>query len=74
MANERNENTENTENTGNMKDDDQFGGGRQNDPSRERVGGVSDENVRGTAEQDEDEFDESDDMDDEEEGEEEGTV
>jgi hypothetical protein len=63
------------------KTSDEFGGtggGRNRmpeGPSGERMGGRSEENVRGTGDDsDEDEFDDTDDMDDEEEDEGEGTI
>jgi len=49
-----------------------FGGGRKGESQDDRVGGKSEENIRGTADdmEDDDEFDDSDDLDDEDEEEE----
>ena len=69
MANERNRNT------GTNTDPEGFGGagGRQGESTGEQIGGVSDENMRGTADDmEDDEFDDTDDLDDEEDEEEGG--
>ena len=76
MANQRDRDTDDLN-----KDMEDFGGsgGTQRPtpggPSGERMGGRSEENVRGTGDDsDEDEFEDTDDMDDEEEDEGEGTI
>ena len=68
MANER-------DRTRDMDDETMGGAGSQEDSSREQVGGRSEENLRGTADdEDDDDFDETDDLDDEEEEEGDGTI
>ena len=73
MANERDPNMSDT-----GTQDESLGGGTgelQQDSSRERIGGLSGENMRGTGDdEEEDEFDDTDDLDDEEEDETEGTI
>jgi hypothetical protein len=67
MANERDRDT-------NDMDTASEGAGRKESPD-ERVGGKSEENIRGTADdmEDDDEFDDNDDLDDEDEEEEGGS-
>ncbi len=72
MANERDRTRD-----GSDMDDDMLGAGnRAGETPGEQVGGRSEENLRGTADEvDEDEFDETDDLDDEDEEEEgDGTI
>ena len=72
MANERDGTLD-----GSDMDDDVLGGAgsREGDMSNEQVGGRSEENLRGTADEaDEDDFDETDDLDDEEDEEGDGTI
>ena len=75
MANQRDRDTNDL-----IRDSDEFGGssdaGRTpGAPPSERVGGRSEENMRGTGDDsDEDEFDDTDDMEDEDEDAEEGTI
>jgi hypothetical protein len=69
MANERDRNM------GTNTDSESVGGegGRRGESTGEQVGGISDENIRGTADDmEEDEFEEADDLDDEEDEEEGG--
>jgi hypothetical protein len=67
MANERDRDQDDLERVG-----EGFGGVRKGESQDDRVGGKSEENVRGTADdmEDDDEFDDSDDLDDEDEEEE----
>ena len=71
MANERDRTLDGPE-----MDEETIGGAAdREDSSREQMGGRSEENLRGTADdEDEDEFDETDDLDDEEDEEGDGTI
>ena len=72
MANERDRTRD-----GSDIDDETLGGAgnRTGESSSEQMGGPAEENLRGTAEEaDEDEFDETDDLDDEEDEEGDGTI
>ncbi len=68
MANERDRDQNDVDRVG-----EGFGGGRKGESQDDRIGGKSEETIRGTAddmEEDDDEFDDSDDLDDEDEEEE----
>ena len=67
MANER-------DRTPDMDDETMGGAGSREDTSPEQLGGRSEENLRGTADDEDDEFDETDDLDDEEDEESDGTI
>ena len=71
MANERDRTLDGPE----MDDETMGSAGNQDDSSREQMGGRSEENLRGTADdEDEDEFDETDDLDDEDDEQGDGTI
>ena len=71
MANERDRTPDGAE----MDEETMGGAGNREGSSREQVGGRSEENLRGTADdEDEDEFDETDDLDDEDDEQGDGTI
>ena len=71
MANER----DRTPGGSDMDDETIGGAASPEESSREQMGGRSEENLRGTADdEDEDEFDETDDLDDEEDEQGDGTI
>jgi hypothetical protein len=71
MANERDRTLDGAE----MDDETIGGAANRDDASREQMGGRSEENLRGTADdEDEDEFDETDDLDDEDDEQGDGTI